>query len=373
MATETTHYQCPACTGPLHFAAGSGKLECEYCDSSFEIKSVEHYYAEKEQQAAQARAEAEAHPGAEDAPWDSSELQENWDGETERMRSYTCPTCSAELICDETTAASSCPYCGNPTVIPGQFSGVLRPDYVIPFQLEKKDAIAAVKAHYKGKIFLPRTFLSDHTIGKIQGVYVPFWLYDGEASGEMVFTGKRIRTYRRGDDEITETDHYLIERSGSLAFEKVPVDASSKMPDEYMDSIEPFDYVQLKPFSTAYMPGFLADKYDLTMEQGNNRADQRCAQTLRDALRSTVIGYDIVETRTSNVRLRRGKVHYAMLPVWLLNVKWGEKTFLFAVNGQTGKTAGTLPVSYGKVAAMFAGLFASLSALGYLLAQIING
>ena len=24
----------------------------------------------------------------------------------------------AELICDESTAATSCPYCGNPTVVP---------------------------------------------------------------------------------------------------------------------------------------------------------------------------------------------------------------------------------------------------------------
>lgn len=370
---QTTNYQCPACTAPLQYAAGTDKLECQFCGSSFDLETVEQYYSEKEKQAAEAMEEARQNPISEEDPWDSSQIEESWGPDGAAMRTYTCPSCTAELICDETTAASSCPYCGNPTVIPGQFSGALKPDYVIPFQLDKKSAIAALKNHYKGKLFLPQTFLDTNTIEKIQGVYVPFWLYDGEAYGNMVFTGKRIRTYRRGDDEITETDHYLVERSGSLSFEKVPVDASTKMPDEYMDSIEPFNYQQLQPFSTAYLPGFLADKFDVSIEQCNHHADERCVQSLQNALRNTVIGYDIVEPRSSNIKLRRGKVHYAMLPVWLLNVKWNDKIHLFAINGQTGRVAGNLPVSMGKVAAMFASLAIPLSALGYLLAQIIAG
>lgn len=56
-----------------------------------------------------------------------------------------------------------------------------------------------------------------------------------------------------------------------MTFEKVPVDASSKMPDDHMDSIEPYDYKKLKPFSTAYLPGYLADKFDVTVEQSRER------------------------------------------------------------------------------------------------------
>ena len=60
------------------------------------------------------------------------------------MKAYSCPSCGAELICDASTAATFCPYCGNPTVVPGQFSGALKPDYVIPFKLSKEDAVAAL-------------------------------------------------------------------------------------------------------------------------------------------------------------------------------------------------------------------------------------
>ena len=196
------------------------------------------------------------------------------------MRAYSCPSCGAELICDESTAATSCPYCGNPTVVPGQFSGQLKPDFIIPFKLSKEDAVKALKNHYKGKILLPKSFTQENHVQKIQGVYVPFWMFDGEAEGDACYEATRSHTYRSGDYEITKTEHYDVYRAGFLSFEKIPADASSKMPDDHMDSIEPYDYQELKPFSTAYLPGFLADKFDVTVEQCLQRADQRCEASI---------------------------------------------------------------------------------------------
>ena len=183
MPAQVTNYKCPTCTGPLHFVGASGKLECDYC--------------------------------------------------------------GAQLICDATTAATSCPYCGNPTVVPGQFAGTLKPDFVIPFKLSREDAIQRLKQHYKGKVFLPKSFSSENHLQEIRGVYVPFWMFSGEAEGDAHFDATRSRTYKSGDYRITETDHYDAYRAGSLAFEKIPVDGSEKMPDEHMDSIEPYDYSEL--------------------------------------------------------------------------------------------------------------------------------
>lgn len=381
MATQITNYQCPACTGPLHFAAGSGKLECEYCGNAFEPAEIEAMYAEKEAKAAEAMAQADAKAEAKagaaaeitgENPWDTSDLSNDWGADAKGMRTYSCPSCGAELICEATTAATSCPYCGNPTVVPGQFSGALRPDYVIPFKLAKPDAVNILKKHYKGKVFLPKTFLEQNTIEKVQGVYVPFWLYDGQVSGSFIYQGTQVRVYTRGDVEITETNHYNIYRSGELAFEKVPVDASSKMPDDYMDTIEPFDYGELKKFSTAYLPGFLADKYDVTVEQSHERADLRCTNTMESVVRETVTGYSSCVNISKKISLKRGKVHYALLPVWLLNVKWKDEIYLFAINGQTGKLAGNLPISYQKVFTMFGTIAGVLGFLGTLLAFAIT-
>ena len=368
MATEITNYQCPACTGPLHYSASSGKLACEYCDSSFEIAEIEALYAAQNAAAEENFEE----PLSQETEWDSSELTDDW-GDTQNMRTYNCPSCGAELICDDTTAATACPYCGNPSVVPGQFSGALRPDYVIPFRVEKNQAVSILKDLFRKKILIPREFLDTHTIEKIQGIYVPFWLYDGEVSGNYRFDARNIRIFRTGDWEVTETSHYRVNRSGSLQFEKVPVDASSKMPDAYMESIEPFDYSQLKPFSAAFLPGYLADKYDVTVEDSNKRADERCIRSLDDAVQNTVIGYTSCTLRARNTTLKRGKVHYALLPVWLLNVKWNDKTYLFAINGQSGKAAGTIPASKAKALAFFAALALPLSLLGILLANLMVG
>ena len=374
MPTQVTNYQCPACTGPLHYSAKSGKLECDYCGSSFDVAEIEALYARKEaeaaaaKQAADAKAEAAQAAKAEAAEataasggWDTSDLSRDWGAEADGLRVYSCPSCGAELICDQSTAATACPYCGNPAIVPGQFSGALRPDYILPFRLSKDDAVQALRAHYKGKPFLPRSFTSANHIEQIQGVYVPFWLFDGGAEGAASYRASNTNVYETGDYEITETRHYHVVRAGSLAFEKIPVDASSKMPDDHMDSIEPFDYAQLRPFSTAYLPGYLADKYDVTIDDSRDRADTRCRETLAQALRDTVTGYGACVTEREDIALRRGKVHYALLPVWMLSTKWNGQDFLFAMNGQTGKLVGDLPTDRGRFWGMFAAIAAPLT------------
>ena len=369
MPAQITNYQCPACTGPLHFVGESGKLECDYCGSSYEAAEIQALYAEKEEKAAAAQQAAEeAKKDHDTSPidggvWDTSGFCQDWGAEGKGMRAYSCPSCGAELICDASTAATSCPYCGNPTVVPGQFSGALKPDFVIPFKLSKEDAVAALKNHYKGKPLLPKAFTNGNHIEEIQGVYVPFWMFDGQAEGSVDYEGLIIHVYESGDYEITETEHYDVHRGGSISFEKVPVDASSKMPDDHMDSIEPYDYAGLKSFSTAYLPGFLADKYDVTVEESHDRADGRCSTSLEGALRRTTTAYDSCVPLRQDIHLHRGKVHYALLPVWMLHTKWNGKDFLFTMNGQTGKLVGDLPTDMGKFWAIFAAIAAPVTAI----------
>ncbi len=358
MATQVTNYQCPACMGPLRFTGESGRLECDYCGSSFNTAEIEALYGKKEANAAEAEEAT-----ADGSDWDTSGLSEDWGADAGSIKAYCCPSCGAELLCDATTAATSCPYCGNPSVIPGQFSGILKPDFVLPFKLSKEDAIKALKKHYLKKPLLPSTFSKANHLEEIKGVYVPFWMYDGEASGSVRFHATTVHKYTSGDYEITETSHYDVRRAGSIAFEKIPVDASSKMPDDYMDSIEPYDYTELKPFSTAYLPGFLADKYDVSVEDSRDRANRRCAGSLVNALEKTVTGYASCNETARSIQLKRGKVHYALLPVWILNTRWEGKDFLFAMNGQTGKLVGNLPVSTKRVIGLFAAIAALLVAI----------
>lgn len=350
MAEQVTNYQCPSCTGPLHFDGASGKLKCDYCGSEFDVAHIEAQYAQQDAAAQQAFDEAKETGEEVSGPGGV------WGEEAQHIRAYSCPSCGAELLCEETTAATACPYCGNPSIIPGQLGGALKPDLVIPFKLDKEKAVAALKAHYRKKPFLPKAFSTQNHLEEVKGIYVPFWLFDGVADAWATYAATRVHSRRSGNTEITTTEHYQVERAGSFPYLKVPVDGASKMPDDYMDSIEPFDYTELREFSTAYLPGFFADKYDVSAEESAQRADRRCANSALDALRATVGGYATVVSTGQNVSLRRGKVYYALLPVWTLNTRWKGQDFLFTMNGQTGKLVGDLPVSWGRFFAMLVGI-----------------
>lgn len=363
MSEQVTNFQCPACTGPLHYDGALGKLKCDYCESTFTPEEIEVLYAAEAQKAASA-AKAAENEQTEESSGGFYHSGEEWNAEENHLKAYHCPSCGAELICEETTAATCCPYCGNPSVVPGQLQGALKPDVVIPFRLDKTAAVEALKKHYKGKILLPKAFSDQNHLEEVKGIYVPFWLFDGEIDADILFDATRSHTHREGDEQVTITEHYHVRRGGKVPFKQIPADASSKMPDDYMDSIEPFDYSELKPFSMAYLPGYLADKYDVSMEESAARAEERAGNTAVDLLqRDAAVAYHSCTPVSKSVQLHHGRAQYGLLPVWLLTTKWNGRDFLFAMNGQTGKLIGDLPVSKGKFWSLFAGISVPLMIL----------
>ena len=405
MATGINTYQCPACTGPLHFGAGSGKLECEYCGSSYEVAEVEAFYAKKTAAAAPklicpaCKAELDCDTGEKEAAcpncgaefevealldyaakkeekkpdnmtWDTQAGGQWQQGETDGLRVYSCKQCGGEIVADETTGATHCPYCGNPVVLSGHFAGSLKPDLVIPFQVDKKAAIAALNNHYKGKLLLPRVFKDQNHIEEVKGLYVPVWLFDTDADANVEYEATRVHRWSDSDYEYTETRHYAVIRGGGIGFENVPVDGSKKMDDTLMESIEPFDISDAVPFQTAYLPGYMADKYDVDAGESIERANERIKKSTEDAFRSTVMGYTTVTAVDSNIRLQNGKARYALYPVWILSTDWNGQKFTFAINGQTGKIAGDLPMDKGAFWKYLIGVTGAVTALAFVISYV---
>ena len=346
MPEQLTNYQCPNCNGPLRFDPVSSKLKCDSCGSTFTVDEIDKVFFEKNQEAISVDAEKKQQENAELLQWNEEEAK--------NMRAYNCPSCGAQLISDANTAATRCPYCGNPTVVPAQFEGSLKPDYVIPFKLIKEDAVKELKNFYKGKPFLPKAFTESNHIEEIKGVYVPFWLYDGTVDAHLRGSATTSSSYETDDEIVTTTRHFRIERDGTVEFQKVPADGSSKMPDDFMDSIEPFDYKDLVPFQMSYLPGYLADKYDVSIEEDAERVNQRIKNTTISLLEETVTGYQTYVSDKTNTTITPGAVHYAFLPVWLLSTQYQGKNYLFAMNGQTGKMIGDdLPIDKTKMILRF--------------------
>ncbi|MBQ3046378.1 MAG: hypothetical protein IJD49_10545, partial [Clostridia bacterium] len=275
-----TEQKCPHCGGAVEFNVGAQKLKCPYCDAEFDIAAMQ-------------QAEDFAANTVEQINWNSQGSQ--WGaGETDGMSVYACKSCGGEIVADATTGATSCPYCGNQVVMQGQFSGALKPDLVIPFKLDKKAAKEALKKHFKGKKFVPKAFLAENKLDEIKGVYVPHWLFSCDAVVNASYQAEKYRHWSDSKNEYTETTAYNVYRSGSIGFDNVPVDGSTKMPDDLMESIEPFNINEAVPFNTAYLAGYLADKYDVDVNQSMGRANERIQASALDAFEDTVEGYNAV-------------------------------------------------------------------------------
>lgn len=344
MADTSVSYKCLCCGAPLNFAPGAQKVTCEYCGTELEVKTVEEMFAKKEEAAAAAQA-------AKEAKWDTAAAGNEWEKEeAEMMKAFTCSSCGAEIVCDGNTMATECCYCGNPTMLPSRFDGMLKPDFVIPFKKTKEEAVAALKQFYEGKKLLPDAFTANNRVEDIQAMYVPFWLFDADIEASGTYKASSSTVVDTGDEIVTTTDYYNCQRQGTMTFERIPVDGSEKMDDTFMESIEPFDYSEMVPFSTAYLTGFLADKYDVDAEAAVGRADERINTSAKLCLAETVLGYDSVmpEDECSVTKSESG-VHYAMVPVWILTTRYKDQPYTFMMNGQTGKVVGSLPIDQGKL------------------------
>lgn len=355
---DLMEYKCPCCGAGLTFSSALQKMKCEYCDSEFDVETLKAY-DEALKKAEEKNPEVETPTGSE---WTF--------GEKDGIRVYACRSCGGEVLGDDTLAASSCPFCGNPVIMKQQFAGDLRPDLVIPFKLDKQAAKAGFEKHLMGKRLLPKVFRSENHIDEIKGVYVPFWLFDADVDATVQYHGTKTRSWSDISYNYVETSHYSILRSATLGFRGIPVDGSKKMDDTMMESLEPYDLSEAVDFQTAYLSGYFADRYDVSAEESTPRAKERLKASTESVIAQTVTGYASVTPQSSNVQTVDSSSKYALFPVWLLNTTWNGKQYRFAMNGQTGKFIGDLPMDKGAYARWVAliGLGAALALYAFMTA-----
>lgn len=345
---ELLDFKCPCCGGAINFDSNIQKMKCPYCDTEFDVEALKEYdkalNSEKD----------------DNLNWDTTPQNEWQDSEKEGFIEYVCNSCGGTIVGDKDTVATECPFCGNPVVVTGNVSGNLKPDLIIPFKLDKSVAKETFKSHLQNKKLLPKAFKTENHIDEIKGIYVPFWLFDADADAHIRYKATNVRTWSDSNYIYTQTNFYSVIRGGSLGFEAVPIDGSSKMADDLMESIEPFDLSQAVDFQSAYLAGHFADKYDVTAEESIERANTRIKETSENAFANTVSGYATVIPESTNISLKNSKARYALYPVWILNTTWKGNKYTFAMNGQTGRFVGDLPMDKG----IYARWFALITAIG---------
>ncbi len=356
--SELIEYKCPNCGGSIEFDSDTQKPKCPFCDSEFELDEINAFNEEMKNET------------SDNMEWTSADTQFSED-EQNGIKSYICNSCGGEIITDETTMATTCPFCDSTVVMSANMSGLLKPDYVIPFKLDKEAAKAGFSEHLKKKRLLPKIFKTDVHIDEIKGVYVPFWLFNGDTEASVRYRATRTTSWSDSRYIYTRTSHYSLFRRGGVAFERVPVDGSEKMPDDLMESLEPYDFTDAMDFNSAYLAGFFADKYDVPLKECQGRANDRIKNSVEDAFRETVgFGYSSVMLENINVNIQNGVSKYALYPVWLLNTTYKGEKYIFAMNGQTGKFVGNLPIDNKARALWFLGVLAGAAVAFYGIASL---
>ena len=344
--------KCPCCGGTLQFDDKTQNTVCPYCDSQFTAADLKAYTDEL------------ANTEQEDTSWDESMVQAFTNEDKRGIKIYSCDSCGGEIIVEETTSSCTCPYCGNNLLVAKELSGDLKPNYVIPFKNDKEAVMESLKKFFKKKPLLPGSFSKENVIEEIKPLYVPFWLFDADVDGKVRFKGETTRRWSDANYDYKETKYYSIIRGGQIAFDHVPVDGSKKMEDQLMESIEPYNFDEAEEFNAAYLAGIAADRYDVSKDETFNRATVRFRDGTVQAFRGDISGYENVTVQESTLQFSNTNACYALYPVWILNTKWKDKSFRFAINGQTGKTAGNLPISVGKSFMFWAIFFVLFTGIG---------
>lgn len=357
---DNLEYKCPSCGGAIAFDSKIQKMKCPYCDLEMEMDSFQSMDEHLE----------ELHPTNSSTSTENS--AEEWQEDDDQMNVFVCKSCGGELIADENTAATACPYCDNPVVLKERLMGDLKPELVIPFKLDKKAAKEALNKHVQGKRLLPKVFKDQNHIDEIKGIYVPFWLFDVTVDANLQYSAQNIRTWNDSKYNYKEISYYSVLREGQLNFTHLPVDGSKKIDDILMESIEPFDFSEAVDFQTAYLAGYLADRYDVNPEESIPNVEQRAKSSTLGIFKNTVDGYTIVNLESSSMHIQNSTATYVLYPVWFLNTRWNKKRYIFAMNGQTGKFVGDLPLdkqAYKKYFIIFSIIAAIVC---YFIAWLIN-
>lgn len=353
MTLESVKYTCPNCCADLKFDPQKQMLSCEYCLSSFTVKEIKQLCAKTENS----------------IPKEEVKLKEDFENHTHL---YRCDSCGAEIMAEEKETATFCYYCHNPVILAGKMGGKYKPDKIIGFKLTKEHAVFNFKQWVGKRWFVPSDFKSEQQIEKLTGLYVPFWMADCHVNVDYSGTGKKVRSWTSGNYRYTETSTYHIVRRGDLVTKGVPADGETKIDDLLMESIEPFDYNELEDFSMSYLSGFFADKYDEDKTQVFPRIRARSEQACASLVNESISGYTSVTPLAQSYNITQTDWKYTMLPVWFMSYKYNDKVYEFAINGQTGKLAGTPPLSKAKLTLFSCAIGAVVSVLGMIIGGIIS-
>ncbi len=344
---EEHRWPCEQCGADLRFAPGQTSLKCDHCGHVQEIAKADG------RKRATALTEHDLARGlADDLPAAASE----------EVRTVSCPACGARVEFQGAEHAAKCPFCDTPVVVDTGSHRRFKPQALLPFQLDERQARDAL-VKWLGRLWFAPNGLRQYTrAGRaMSGIYVPYWTFD--AATESQYRGARgvhyyeTRTVTVNVNGRNETRQEQVQKTrwypaaGTVArdFNDVLAIASTSLPANLGDGLEPWDLSQLEPYSPDYLAGFQAEGYTVALADGHETAKRKMEAVITQDVRRD-IGGDVQRIDHIATRYWDQTFKHVLLPVWMAAYKYNGKSYRFLVNGQTGEVQGERPWSAWKIA-----------------------
>lgn len=342
--------KCPKCDGALEYNPAYDKMECPYCGSVFSThEAMEHQRLQDNVVKMEAPSSSTAGNVYGDMqPQQTSGVNVQTEGgssgqSTMECNIYTCTSCGAELAINGVEASTFCAYCGQPTIVFSRVSQELMPKWVLPFRIQKDQAVNGIRERLNKGFFVPKE-IKNFAVEKVRGIYVPYFLFD-----VYYYDWQRLRG-EVGSGKSKTTKYFV--REAECDFRQVTCDASKQLNDESSQRLEPFDLRCLKPFEAGYLSGFYADRYDMTDKQLFGVAIGRTKELFDAEIRKSISASNI-RIMENRPKYQIKKAEYALLPAWFLTFRYKNEPYTMLVNGQTGKVVGAVPFDKVKFTSMF--------------------
>lgn len=333
---EETDRKCPQCSGTMLFDPKTGGLKCPYCDYEEEIKQEEELPTE-----------------AEELDFFKAEQTANcnWGVAT---KTVICKMCAGESVYDALQIAGTCPYCGSNQVMEEKGKDTLAPGGVCTFKIDKKTAGENFNKWLGKRFFCPKIVKETAQADKFQGLYLPYWTFDTDTVTDYTARYGKDHRRRKGNGEYeTVTEWHPIKGKYRQFIDDELVNASTQHDRSLMAGLEPFNTKDNVSYKPEYIAGFASERYAIGLKEGWEKAKSSIYGKLRKNIRNKILrenNADRVDNLNTKTIYNNITYKYLLLPIWISSFRYGDKTYQFMVNGQTGKVSGRTPIDKLKVA-----------------------
>ena len=347
------HARCPNCSSNMIYDIKAGALKCESCESVISISDYDDIVQRKKMN--------NVGYFSEGARVDTSD--ESFDAE-DMNRTYICSSCDGRMTPGAAAATDFCPFCGNAIVFTDKYKSQRVPDMIVPFTMDRFDFIDKYQKECRQRLFVPEDFITEAKLENVKAWYIPFWLYDLTIEGSATY---QVEDIGEGKNSYL---HEIFEgvSEGRIEFHDIPQDGSKEVDDRISQRLEPFFIEDGVKFNFAYLSGLDAKIYNIDSINCMKRVESRTRETM-DRYLSDAPNHDYYKVISRNYKMTPGKISYALMPIWNMDIVWKNEKFPFSMNGQTGRLVTRFPISWGQ---LFTCVGSSLWMLGCFMFWVIS-